>query len=529
MSCGRCAASARCSNPAAGWGWSRPPSATAPYKRPVSASSRVWAATRTSAPWTTSRCSTSRCGARPSSRPPPPGTKKPMLALPMWRPALEQAGFGVEIAGPGEERTPLRQHLIVARAERTGRLCTDDIERDLRARFGDLLPAVRVRQCERIGTGDAPATAGQATAGKARGPCAPAVPLQPAKAGGDGAPDRAALERQVAAIWQALLARPIPRDGDFFQSGGDSLIATRMIARLHRQGLRGASLQGLFNHPTLAGFCALLEPPLKANAHSTPISLAQGRQAGSAFVFHASDGELGAYLPLARHLDTAVFGLQAPDCLKVGSLKDLAADHAAAIRRQQPQGPYTLIGWSYGAFVAAETARLLHHSGAQVELSLIDPVCRADFAFTDRAALLRLIANGRVQVPLPDALEQLGPDEQVACFARNAAAAGLLASEPDPAQARGWIDRIAHLLEMLARHPAPEPLPVQCLWLSANQRPALWTPAEHDWSLWAPDAQRRTLDADHWQLVMDETAAGLAAGLMRQWQQRHNGMKEQTA
>ncbi|WP_265670187.1 acyltransferase domain-containing protein [Verminephrobacter eiseniae] len=449
---------------------------------------------------------------------------KPMLDLPMWRTALEQAGFGVEIAWPGEERTPLRQHLIVARAERTGRLCTDDIERDLRARFGDLLPAVRVRQCERIGTGDAPATAGKAT-----GPCAPAVPLQPAKAGGDGAPDRAALERQVAAIWQALLARPIPRDGDFFQSGGDSLIATRMIARLHRQGLRGASLQGLFNHPTLAGFCALLEPPLKANAHSTPISLAQGRQAGSAFVFHASDGELGAYLPLARHLDTAVFGLQAPDCLKVGSLKDLAADHAAAIRRQQPQGPYTLIGWSYGAFVAAETARLLHHSGAQVELSLIDPVCRADFAFADRAALLRLIANGRVQVPLPDDLEQLGPDEQVACFARNAAAAGLLASEPDPAQARGWIDRIAHLLEMLARHPAPEPLPVPCLWLSANQRPAHWTPAEHDWSLWAPDAQRHTLDADHWQLVMDETAAGLAAGLIRQWQQRHNGMKEQTA
>ncbi|WCM94110.1 SDR family oxidoreductase [Acidovorax sp. NCPPB 2350] len=446
---------------------------------------------------------------------------KPMLDLPMWRSALKQAGFGVELAWPGEERTPLRQHLILARSERVGRLDTGDIERSLRARFGDRLPDVRVRQCERIDSGEAPAAALPATTA-----AAPAQPAQERQGGGTA--DRAALERQVATVWQELLARPVPRDADFFQSGGDSLIATRMIARLHRQGLRGASLQGLFTHPTLAGFCALLEPPQAVDAPSVLIPIARGSKAGCAFVFHASDGELGAYLPLARHLDTEVFGLQAPDALKAASLKDLAAGYAAAIRRQRPQGPYTLIGWSYGAFVAAETARLLHQDGAPVELSLIDPVCRGDFAFADRAALLRLIANGRVQVPLPDDLERLAPDEQVACFARNAAAAGLLASDPDPAQARGWIDRIAHLLEMLSRHPAPEPLPVPCLWLSAGQRPAHWTPAEHDWSRWAPEAERHTLDADHWQLVMDETAARRAAALMRQWQQRHNGTKERT-
>jgi yersiniabactin nonribosomal peptide/polyketide synthase len=211
-----------------------------------------------------------------------------------------------------------------------------------------------------------------------------------------------------------------------------------------------------------------------------------------------------------------------------GSLNALAAGYAAAIGRQQPRGPYTLIGWSYGAFVAAESARLLHQGGAQVELVLIDPVCRADFAFSNRAALLRLIANGRVQVPLPDDLEQLHPDQQLACFARSAVAAGMLAAVPDPAQARAWIERIARLLEMLARHPAPEPLPVPCLWLSASRRPPHWTPAEHDWSRWAPHAERHTLDADHWQLLMDDASARRAAGLIRHWQQRRHRLTEQT-
>lgn len=122
-----------------------------------------------------------------------------------------------------------------------------------------------------------------------------------------------------------------------------------------------------------------------------------------------------------------MFGLQAPEVVTAGSLSALAAGYAAAIGRTQPQGPSTLIGWSYGAFVAAETARQLHQAGAQVELVLIDPVCRADFAFSNRATLLRLIANGKVQVPLPDHLEQLDPDAQLACFARSAVAAGVLA------------------------------------------------------------------------------------------------------
>lgn len=66
------------------------------------------------------------------------------------------------------------------------------------------------------------------------------------------------VEEHLASLWQALLSiTSIQRDTDFFQQGGDSLLATRLIAKLHQAGFK-AQLSELFNHPTLADFAATL-------------------------------------------------------------------------------------------------------------------------------------------------------------------------------------------------------------------------------------------------------------------------------
>jgi yersiniabactin nonribosomal peptide synthetase len=68
-----------------------------------------------------------------------------------------------------------------------------------------------------------------------------------------------AAEEAAARIWSELLAVPeVGRDDNFFALGGDSLIATRMIARLHADGLDGAGMAALFGAPTLRDFAALL-------------------------------------------------------------------------------------------------------------------------------------------------------------------------------------------------------------------------------------------------------------------------------
>ncbi|WP_449066452.1 condensation domain-containing protein, partial [Planomonospora algeriensis] len=67
------------------------------------------------------------------------------------------------------------------------------------------------------------------------------------------------VENLLAGIWADLLDVPSVHRGDgFFALGGDSLLATRMIARLRSAGVAGARLSVLFDSPALADFAATL-------------------------------------------------------------------------------------------------------------------------------------------------------------------------------------------------------------------------------------------------------------------------------
>ncbi|MDC9589479.1 amino acid adenylation domain-containing protein [Xenorhabdus sp. XENO-10] len=70
------------------------------------------------------------------------------------------------------------------------------------------------------------------------------------------------LEQTVAAIWQRLLnTGQLDHNSDFFQLGGDSLLATRLIGELAQQGFK-SELNHLFRNPQLAAFTATLSPLL---------------------------------------------------------------------------------------------------------------------------------------------------------------------------------------------------------------------------------------------------------------------------
>ncbi|MFI7708001.1 amino acid adenylation domain-containing protein [Nonomuraea sp. NPDC049480] len=64
-------------------------------------------------------------------------------------------------------------------------------------------------------------------------------------------------ETVLATIWADLLDLPaVQRTDNFFTLGGDSLLATRMIARLRAEGVSDAKLSLLFQTPVLADFAA---------------------------------------------------------------------------------------------------------------------------------------------------------------------------------------------------------------------------------------------------------------------------------
>lgn len=73
-------------------------------------------------------------------------------------------------------------------------------------------------------------------------------------------PPRDEVETTIADLWRELLRVPaVHRQSHFFQLGGDSLLATRLMGRLDRAGFE-ARLGDLFDCPTLATFAATLHP-----------------------------------------------------------------------------------------------------------------------------------------------------------------------------------------------------------------------------------------------------------------------------
>lgn len=66
-------------------------------------------------------------------------------------------------------------------------------------------------------------------------------------------------ETTLAQVWSELLGTPdLGRDDDFFALGGDSLLATRVIAALRTRDVGGARVAQLFARPRLADFAATL-------------------------------------------------------------------------------------------------------------------------------------------------------------------------------------------------------------------------------------------------------------------------------
>ncbi|WP_329621977.1 amino acid adenylation domain-containing protein [Streptomyces sp. NBC_01255] len=196
---------------------------------------------------------------------------------------------------------------------------------------------------------------------------------------------RTRTESRLTEIWAAALkyeeVEAVSVLDDFFESGGNSLIAVALITKINREFGGGVQLplQILFESPTIEKLAHRVD-----GAAATPASrLVRLHAAGAQSPVYCWPG-LGGYTMNLRHLaeeigiDRPFYGVQAYGINRgeepYATIREMAAADVAAIRRRQPTGPYTLWGYSFGARVAFESAHLLEAAGEQVEnLFLIAP------------------------------------------------------------------------------------------------------------------------------------------------------------
>jgi oxalate---CoA ligase len=190
------------------------------------------------------------------------------------------------------------------------------------------------------------------------------------------------VERALAEIWAPLLGahRAIGVHENFFQLGGYSLAAARMLEQVEQRFGRRLPMSILFQAPTVAELAELIRGGTAANVPWS--SLVAIRRSGARrpfFCVHGGSGNVLEFDFLARHLDPEqpFYGLQARGLDGVTPphvrIEDMAADYVADIRAVQPDGPYLLGGVAIGGLVALEMARQLRAGGDRVPfLGLFD-------------------------------------------------------------------------------------------------------------------------------------------------------------
>ncbi len=200
-----------------------------------------------------------------------------------------------------------------------------------------------------------------------------------------GVPDREgllpkdALEMQLAHIWEKLLGiRSIGVRDDFFDLGGDSLVAARLFAEIQKVCGHRLSLATLLQAPTIEKLAQKLRTNDQSARWSSLVTLQVGHGTPPLYLIHPVGGNVMGFRPLMRYFpqDQAIYALQSLGLdgrrPPLTSIEDMASHYLAEIRGVQSQGPYLLIGNSFGGLVAYEMAQLLHGQGEKLGLAMLD-------------------------------------------------------------------------------------------------------------------------------------------------------------
>ncbi|MES2355414.1 MAG: amino acid adenylation domain-containing protein [Pseudomonadota bacterium] len=203
---------------------------------------------------------------------------------------------------------------------------------------------------------------------------------------------RNAIERELAAIWEEVLEiKPIGIRDDFFDLGGQSFAAIRVVTRITQQFGRRLPLSVLLEERTIEALANNLH---KQEAWSPVVQL-HPKQGGIPYFFvHPAGGNVMCYRGFAEKLDAPFYGLQAVGLLgeqkPLESIEQMAALYVDEMRKVRPSGPYVLGGWSSGGMIAFEMARQLETQNEKVErIVMIDAPAPMQAASIDDVTLLQ--------------------------------------------------------------------------------------------------------------------------------------------
>ena len=318
------------------------------------------------------------------------GRDETFISLQQWRQLLADAGaeIGLCVPAPGDVLAEIGFHVFAARfkQERTP-LHSLELGHLLTKRLPEYMIPLHLQIVDAMPVTDN----GKVDRATLR-TWIPADVASPLTTGDD---DPASdLERRLADVWQSVLrVEHVGRHQDFFQLGGDSLLASQLVGRM-REEVREAGtvffdalLRTVLDGPTVAKLAAQLEhgaagggAQMPADVRFSPlVHLKTSTEGPLRVLLHDASGTLASYAALLDDLAASgsLAGLVVNDATYVGTqtavlVRRFAAVYARALETTSGP-PLHLIGCDVGGIMAVEVARYLLEAGrTNVSLTVIN-------------------------------------------------------------------------------------------------------------------------------------------------------------
>lgn len=188
------------------------------------------------------------------------------------------------------------------------------------------------------------------------------------------------IEAKLVSLWEELLGiQGIGTDQDFFEIGGHSLLAVRMLYGVERTFGKRLPTSMLFESATIQKLASWLRKEGWKPSWSSIVSVRTSGYKRPFFCVHGVGGNVIGFRALVNYFDPErpFYALQPQgldgkqNCLS--TVEDMAGHFISEVRRVHPKGPYYLGGYSFGGVVAYEMARQLSAMGDTVGLlALLD-------------------------------------------------------------------------------------------------------------------------------------------------------------
>lgn len=188
------------------------------------------------------------------------------------------------------------------------------------------------------------------------------------------------ITQTITNLWHEVLGiEQVALDDNFYQLGGNSLLAISLLTKMQRAFNIKIATTTLFKAKTIRALASIIKTNIQEQEISPLVTLLEGGDKSPLFMLHPVGGTVFCYLPTIQHLtkDRTIYGLQDPSIEKekslFDSLEEMATAYREAIQKIQPSGPYYLCGASFGGNLAFEIARqLLEQKQVIAFLGLID-------------------------------------------------------------------------------------------------------------------------------------------------------------